>query len=312
MKSRFLIGAHQAIPGQFRSSFGWVVPGQLAVLASSPESNRSLGNATILSGIIPDFVPLNQPGLYSLSFVLKGLSRIEVKNAGRTTEHLVQPGGFSITQGWGGNAVRNPLHLDTLNIGISLDRLTSIVENEFARSASGLELHEGYQITQRELVALGQAFTTLIRSPRPGGGLYAESLWTQMALQLLWNHSSLPRHAESECKKLSDYRVQRVVDYFESSYGEEASLKDLAAIVGLTPIYFLKAFKKATGKTPHRYLRDLRMEKARELLADPHLSILSVAIAVGYTSQSHFTHVFRKEMGITPARYRIEILCLDC
>ena len=99
-----------------------------------------------------------------------------------------------------------------------------------------------------------------------------------------------------------------MVDYLNNSLHEEVSLVEMANLVGLTPNYFLNAFKKATGKTPHRYLRDLRMIKARELLGNPQLTVLGVALAVGYTTQSHFTTLFSKETGMTPARYRSSVL----
>ena len=287
-----------------------MIPGQLTILASSPTTDRALGHATILSGSIPDFFLPNQPGMFSIAFGLAGVSRIEVKKGEKITEHVVRPGGFSITHGWGVSAVRNPQRLETLNLGLLHDQLVRVAEREFSGSVQDLELVECYQKTHPEIVGLGQAFNMLMRSPRSGGGLSAETLWTQIVLQLLWNCSSVPKQADRPYEKLSDSRVQRVVDYLQSSYSEEASLKDMAAMVGLTPNYFLNAFKKATGKTPHRYLRDFRMEKARELLANPQLSILNVALAVGYPTQSHFTNVFSKEMGITPAQYRVKILGL--
>ena len=60
----------------------------------------------------------------------------------------------------------------------------------------------------------------------------------------------------------------------------------------LSPHYFLSAFKKWTGKTPHRFLTEMRIAKSRELLMKPQMSIVAVAPAVGFSSQSHFTTVF--------------------
>ena len=70
------------------------------------------------------------------------------------------------------------------------------------------------------------------------------------------------------------------------------------------------AFKRTTGRTPHRYLTELRIAKACELLQNPHRSIVDVSLAVGFSSQSHLTTVFRRLMKTTPAAYREEVLGL--
>ncbi|MBV8311428.1 MAG: helix-turn-helix transcriptional regulator [Planctomycetaceae bacterium] len=82
-------------------------------------------------------------------------------------------------------------------------------------------------------------------------------------------------------------------------------------MAGLSPNYFLSAFKKATGKTPHLFLTEKRVAKACELLSNPQLSIVNVALAVGFSSQSHFTTVFGRFMKTTPACYRAHILGLE-
>lgn len=296
---------HPPIPRRF----SWILPGELAILASSPAEPRTVGNATIISGRITEFFTPEQQ-VYSIAYGLKGVSTIEWKQGKRVTEIVGRPGCVSITPGWGTSALRSPGILETLNLGFTPDHLNSIVEKEFDKAPRSLELVETYCKSHMELSSLGQSFASLLRAPRPGGGLYAECLWNQIALQLLWNFSSLPRIGTPRYEKLSDARVQRVIDYLESSLSEEVSLNDLAAIAGLTPNYFLNSFKKATGKTPHKYLRDLRMARAKELLANPQLSVLAVALATGYSSQSHFTTVFNKELGVTPAKFRTKVLGL--
>ena len=112
-------------------------------------------------------------------------------------------------------------------------------------------------------------------------------------------------------ERLPDARLRRVIDYLDASLASEISLGDLADVAGLSPNYFLSAFKKATGKTPHRFLTEKRVAKACELLSNPQLSIVDVALAVGFSSQSHFTTVFGRFMKTTPASYRAQILGLE-
>ena len=124
----------------------------------------------------------------------------------------------------------------------------------------------------------------------------------------LWNYSSLPRQDQERAERLTDPRLRRVVDYIRSSLGNEISLGALAELAGLSPNYFLSAFRRSTGKTPHRYLTEQRVAKACELLHNPHCSIVDVSLAVGFSSQSHLTTVFRRVLKTTPATYREEVL----
>ena len=112
-------------------------------------------------------------------------------------------------------------------------------------------------------------------------------------------------------ERLPDARLRGVIDFLDASLASEISLGDLADVAGLSPNYFLSAFKKATGKTPHRFLTEKRVAKACELLRNPQLSIVDVALAVGFSSQSHFTTVFGRFMKTTPASYRAHILGLE-
>ena len=72
-------------------------------------------------------------------------------------------------------------------------------------------------------------------------------------------------------------------------------------------VYFARAFKEAVGTTPHRYLVQRRIERAKILLKVTRHSVLEIAIKVGYINLSHFTKQFRKHVGTTPGAYRKNI-----
>ncbi len=128
-------------------------------------------------------------------------------------------------------------------------------------------------------------------------------------MHLLWGNAPLPgRRAAGD--SLDDGRLGRVVDYIEHGLGGEITVDELAEVSGLSPGYFVGAFKRALGKTPHQYLTERRVARACELLHDPHRAIIDVAMDVGFSSQSHLTSVFRKFMKTTPAAYRQQALGL--
>lgn len=84
----------------------------------------------------------------------------------------------------------------------------------------------------------------------------------------------------------------------------ELGLVELAAIAELSPHYFGEAFSLSTGKSPHCYVMERRIECARDLLMDANRPIRDIAYAAGFSSQSHFTVIFRRVTGVTPGRFR--------
>jgi len=68
----------------------------------------------------------------------------------------------------------------------------------------------------------------------------------------------------------------------------------------------IRSFRKATGLPPHAYLRQLRVERARELLFR-RMPLAEVALAAGFADQAHFTRTFKQITGTTPGRYRLDM-----
>ena len=86
---------------------------------------------------------------------------------------------------------------------------------------------------------------------------------------------------------------------------EDARLADLAAAVGLSERHLCTAFQVSTGRPPHRWLLDRRVERAKALLeAEPSRRVTEVALACGFTSSAHFATVFRRAMGKAPSAWR--------
>lgn len=94
------------------------------------------------------------------------------------------------------------------------------------------------------------------------------------------------------------------IRHMRQHLGETLSVADLARACGCGVTRFTASFRSATGVTPHRYLRQARVERAAELLRTTGLSVLEVAEAVGFRGQSHFSAVFGVERGLTPTAYR--------
>jgi AraC family transcriptional regulator len=88
---------------------------------------------------------------------------------------------------------------------------------------------------------------------------------------------------------------------------EPIGLDELAALAGLSRFHFCTAFRQATGSTPYAWLVNLRIERARQLLAHPELPVTEIALAVGYETPSSFAAAFRKITGVTPSAFRRQL-----
>jgi AraC family transcriptional regulator len=266
-------------------------------------------HAVIVEGHLTDFHQYTAPDPV-VAFLLSGVTQVEWKRGGRYTRFLSQPGGLTIVPAGSENEFRIDRWSRWLLWILDRDQLRSIAEQEWPAHRLRVEILESFNNRDAELWTLGQQLAARLGAPHPGARLYAEALSTQIAVSLLWNHSSLARRDGKLVKQLPDARLRRVVDFIHASLGNEISLGELADLAGLSSNYFLSVFKEATGKTPHRYLTEKRIEKACELLQNPHCSLVDVSLAVGFSSQSHLTTVFRRFMKTTPAAYREAVLGL--
>ena len=101
-------------------------------------------------------------------------------------------------------------------------------------------------------------------------------------------------------------KVKKLKDFMQASLDKKISLDDLAQVVGLHPNYLVHAFKKGTGFTPHSYLLDLRIRKAKDLLKKG-LPQAGVANEAGFFDQSHLNNYFKTILGMTPGEYQAAI-----
>jgi len=101
-----------------------------------------------------------------------------------------------------------------------------------------------------------------------------------------------------------DRRVQKVILLIEEDIRKKLTLEEMAQTVNLSPSYLYHLFKSETGVSPHRYLKMLRMKRAKELLETTFMSIKQIVAVTGTNDGSHFVRDFKKQYTITPTQYR--------
>jgi len=122
---------------------------------------------------------------------------------------------------------------------------------------------------------------------------------------LLRNHATLDRVPGPPPRgRLAPWQIRRATDYLRANLAREVTLGELAALVGLSPYHFARAFKASAGLPPNAYHRLLRVERAKELLVRTDLDVTAVAAAVGYASPSAFARMFRAAAGCHATAFR--------
>ena len=99
-------------------------------------------------------------------------------------------------------------------------------------------------------------------------------------------------------------RLIRVLDYIEANLEGHLTVDHLASIACLSQFHFARAFKAAVGRSPHRYISDRRLERAKVMLADGDRPLVDIALALSFSCQANFTRAFRAATEQTPGQYR--------
>jgi len=155
----------------------------------------------------------------------------------------------------------------------------------------------------RKLTASQQQRLPALRQPpsSAGRGLWFEGKVLEMVAEFLF----VP-HEEMFCerqRRVTQERVQRVIELLRGNLAEPPDLFQLGRRVSCSPFYLSRTFSQALGMTIPRYLRRLRMERAAELLRSGKYNVTEAAMEVGYSSLSHFSQAFCREMGCCPNLY---------
>lgn len=135
-------------------------------------------------------------------------------------------------------------------------------------------------------------------------GLYCEGLASAILARILARALQEPRIGPFGAGGLVRWRLKRVTDYVAANFAEPLRLADLARCAGLSRMHFAAQFRAATGLRPHEYVLRHRIERAQELLREPRLPLVEVALSVGFQTQAHFSTVFRQLVGESPGRWR--------
>ncbi|MDL5155611.1 helix-turn-helix transcriptional regulator [Actinomycetospora termitidis] len=237
--------------------------------------------------------------------VLRGTFRLESRTRGRWRSARYRPGVVGVTAPDRRDVLRwrdsegGPR--TTLHVHVPVELLEEIREG-LPRRASTRPVADLDVLALVDPVVSATLGTLDTALRRGAGSVVAESLAQALGAQLLLGSSGDARDVGPP-GRLSARTLGRVVDHLHAHLGERVTLDDMARQANLSRFHFLRLFAATTGTTPHRYLTDLRMERAAEMLRSGRYGVAAVAASCGYASTSRFTAVFRERYGCTPGTF---------
>ncbi|PTW55698.1 AraC family transcriptional regulator [Breoghania corrubedonensis] len=189
---------------------------------------------------------------------------------------------------------------DNVRFLVPFASLRRFVDGVGRRDFNGLLPQQG--TCDQVMLGLCQALLPALENPQDAHPLFLEQMKLAIFTHLVQEYGELSFSSQAK-GSLAGWQEKRVIDYIVEHLDEPFSISSLAEACGLSRSYFIKAFQRSFGRTPHQWLTEYRVKRARELL-QMSMPISEIALACGFSDQSHFTRVFSKLVGTSPARYR--------
>jgi AraC family transcriptional regulator len=235
-----------------------------------------------------------------VTITVDGKGEIELRRGGRTERLPLRAGAICVL----GAGPVPPIYVD----GVLTSVFISLRSWLLAQCAGDLldpetaRLRNSYSVNDAQLYHMGMALSAEIEQGYPGGRLYGEALTTAMITHLLTRYAG--RVLDSCRGGIGSRRLRLVLDYIEQNLAGELSLSQLGAVAQMSPCRFARLFKESVGLPPHQFVVRKRMARARSMLESTAVPLSEIAADLGFEGQSHFTAVFHKLAGTTPAAYR--------
>ena len=248
--------------------------------------------------------PTRTSDKHILTMCSKRPSRFEIRHrADHRVSYIRQPGSLTLVPPGICPLIRAETEFDFVVCALD-STLLSALHSELERPPEGqLRL----QVNLHDPAA--QQLMTLLRADANEGyateRLYTEYLAQALAVRMLFLGRGVtsPPSNNRGTYGLPRHVLRRIIERMRS-FDSDLSLQALANESGYSRVHFIRMFKAATGSNPHNYLLNLKLERARELLKNPSMSLIDIALDCGFSSHSHMSRLFHKFVGVTPSAYR--------
>jgi AraC family transcriptional regulator len=192
---------------------------------------------------------------------------------------------------------------DNVRFYISQASLDELAFDQGMRPTKGLLL-SAWGSQDNVLFGLANALLDQVECANERSALFIDHIALAFHAHVIATYGNVAVPVLSNAGKLSTWQLRRALDFMVVHLNDDPTIAELALQCGLSSGYFARAFRQTTGVTPHRWLIQKRVERARALLLRSALSLVDIAVMCGFVDQSHFTRVFARFEGDSPGRWR--------
>lgn len=207
-------------------------------------------------------------------------------------------------------AMRHSVHFKGQHAGLLLSIGIGQFERHVHPVAQGrrIELIPKFNLVDGQLEHLLNGLLTVAQDGSFADALVGELIVNAICLRLAERYATTKSDLAPRRGGLPLARLNRVLEFIHANLDQKVSLSALAEASSMNMFYFASLFRKSMGVSPHQYVLDRRVERAKQLLCDRKLSVLDVALQVGFSHANNFARAFRRHAGISPGRFRKEYL----
>jgi AraC family transcriptional regulator len=143
-----------------------------------------------------------------------------------------------------------------------------------------------------------------LAQPSQASELFVDHLAIALATHIAQTYGGMRPRSPARIGSLARWQEQRAKELLAANLKGGITLADLASACELSIRHFTRAFRESTGMSPHRWLLQLRIEKAKKLLKSSRRMLADIATDCGFSDQSHFTRVFQRSVGLSPGAWQ--------
>jgi len=179
-----------------------------------------------------------------------------------------------------------------------------VAHDHGAERISELALDAGFAQGDEVFTHLGACLALALKGGQDWSATVVDELVTALIIHVAQHYGGMSAPVAPPSGGLLPWQLQRARAEFEAHLDGTVSLAAVAAECGLSLSHFSREFTRSTGVSPHRWMTQRRIEIAKDLIMSGDLPLAEIAIACGFSDQSHLTRAFAGAVGKTPGRWR--------
>ena len=249
--------------------------------------------------------PLPRQDAYMIVFELSDVEGLEYWQEGRHLRKLDIRAGESIIHDLRRDPavlIDRPLH--TVQWFLPQSALNALADEANVPHISELRHEPGACVAD---ATIGQMSIVLLPALRAGGQasrIFVDHISVAFAAHVAEAYGGIQARSRVPKGGLAPWQERQAKDMFRADLSGATPLRSIAAACDLSPSHFARAFRVSTGKPPHAWLNEARVEQAMALLRQHDQPLSAIAFECGFVDQSHFTRVFVRRVGLTPGAWR--------